>query len=783
MKCYFLAADVPLTKTFTLLPDGQIDKRSYPTVRDFTSFEVAVTTTQELAFYIQAHAGLGHCMLKGQLRRQLKSESRAGSTDPMDLSQWIVFDLDGIDVTDVEDFIHRVLPAEFHDASYVLQWSASAGFSADKQLRCHLFFLMEQTYHPELAKAWLTHLNLNNEVLRKSVTLTASAVALRFPLDRTVVQNDKLIYIAPPTCGEGVADPLNGKRISHVQKSNDKVAFTFPPSLVAATEAQVRATVEELRKELGLAGKSIKYKTLDSAGVVCSNPDVATVTGVRQGRGFIYLNLNGGDSWAYYYSEANPKYLYNFKGEPTYLLSEICPDYWAQINQKQQTVTLQGEAPKLRPFAFRHHATDQLWNGLYDADADHIVALAATSGGKKIADFFIQHGQEAPEVIEDWTYEFQPWNNKVIDFEEKFCNRFERSPYMRAATKEVTRPPSTIYKIIKSIMGDDFTCIEHFMNWLAFIFQTRRKSGTAWVCHGIEGTGKGVFYAHVLVPLFGEKYCVLKQLRDLDDKFNAELEQNLIFVLDEAKLSSQTNSARTLSQIKSLITEPHLSVRAMRANAVQIKNYSNFLFYSNEYDALGISATDRRFNVAPRQENRLFITPADIQAIQDELPEFASYLASYDVDEMKAMTALNNAAKQAMRDASQDALEQLCQAVIDGNLGYFMQYYNAESKMTANMMAFAAYKDALKRWLAEVNRPSIATQSDLEAVFTYLMAPPRPWGAQKFQRIASGNNLVLRDFGEMQLGARVHWRANDMQIALWKKAFDDQAAPSLRNVA
>lgn len=773
MKLTFLAGDCPLTKTFALQPDGTLEKTSYPFVAEFTSHDEIVHTTAELFDALRKHADLGHCLLKGTLRRPLVNESRAGSTSGSDPSQWIVFDLDGIDVPDVETFIARVLPAEFHDASYVLQWSASQGIDANPALRCHVFFLMSSLYQPEQAKQWLTHLNLTSDILRNGVTLTASAMALRFPLDRTVVQNDKLIYIAPPVC-VGVNDHLQGKRIEHIVKANDLVTFAIPVLHTAVLDEAQSSRIAELREELGLPVRKAKYKFVENVGNVCKNPNVATVTGERRARGFVYLNLNGGNSFAYYYPEARPHYLYNFKGEPVYVMADILPDYWERIRQPAP-----GAEGARVPFAFRHLPTDTYFNGIYDAAADSIVEIASTSGGKKISDFFIQNNAVAPDVIPDWTYEFRPHSDVVFDAEARFCNRFERTQYLRAA-----RPggsvPRTVGRLLDSILAGDAQCRAHFINWLAWIFQHRDKTGTAWVFHGVEGTGKGVFYSHVLMPLFGEKYCVIKQLKDLDDKFNAELETNLIFVLDEARLASQTNAAKTLNQIKSMVTEPFLNMRAMRANSVQIRNYSNFLFYSNDYDALNISATDRRFNVAPRQEERLLLRAEDIASIRDELDLFASYLIGYKTDEQMAKTALTNEAKQEMRHASQDAFEQICQAIMDGNLQYFAMFLHAEAKELHNIMKHTAYKATVKEWFLNANNPMFVTEAQINAVFTYLIAPDSGFAPQQFARRLAHKNMPLKESDGRQRGRMVTWRLSPEQRAVWAKDLD--AAPELRAV-
>lgn len=786
MKFYFLVADTPLTKQFTALKNGDIEKTAYPNVLEFTSLEAEISDTAELHSRLCTHASMGHCLVKGRLNKQLVSESRAGSTNSSDPSSWIVFDVDGANVSSVEDFVQTVLPAEFRAASYVVQWSASQGIVPAAGLRFHLFFLLDQEYLPEQAKSFLTELNLTVPVLSDALELTASGVSLRYTVDRTVVQNDKLIYIAPPTC-VNITDPLAGARIEHVVKTTDTVNFRFNNINPARVDQLNKDKINELRKLHNLKPRTTRDTFVENVGFVCSNPERAVVSGERRGRGFVYLNLNGGDSFAYYYPEKNPKYLFNFKGEPVYLLSEICPEYWEQVKAEQfksalQNVGLQAGQP--RPFAFRNQPTDTFWNGVYDEESDRLVALAPTSGGKKINDFYVQYGFAPPKHIEDWTFEFQPWNNTVIDFTAKFCNRFERSKYMRMDPVPAYSVPSTISTIISSVLGNSPECIDHFMNWLAWIFQNRAKTGTAWVMHGVEGTGKGLLYSRILMPLFGEKYCVIKQLRDLDDKFNAELEQNLFFVLDEAKMSSQVNAAKTVNQLKSLITEPFLSVRAMRANAVQVRSYSNFLFFSNDYDALAISETDRRFNVAPRQEKKLRIAPPDIERIDDELEQFAQYLMAYPADEARAKTALDNDAKRLMRLASQDAFEQLCQAMLDGNLEYFMLFMTAEVPVMQDVARFAAYKTTMRQWLDSANQTSFVTADQIDAAFAYLIPSDRR-APQNMQKRLSYKNIQLQTRNHIHRGLETQWKVTDEQMIAWKPLFASSiadAAPPLRAV-
>lgn len=781
MRLHFLAAGVPLTKTFQRLPNGHIDKSAYPNVKNFSSIEIEVNTPDEFHAALNANAERGHCLLKGLLTRTLSNESRAGTTNSITPTQWSCFDIDGLpNVASPEDFVVNILPPVFHDVDYILQWSASSGI-ASTSLRCHIYFMHNTEFSPEQAKLWLTDLNLSSELLSSQLSLTASAMALKFPLDRTVMQNDKLIYIAPPIVSSDIVDPVID-RIQLIRKSKRLCDFDFSLTRNAsAIDAAQHDKVDELRRAAGLRRKRPRYRVIETGERVLLNPEIATVTGERRDRDYVRLNLNGGNSWAYYYHADNPKFLYNFKGEPIVVMADFLPQYWQDIQPR-----LQEERKGIRPFAFRQLATDTLFNGLYDPVTDRIIELAATSGGKKLADFFTQFDIDHDSNI-DWIYDFQPYNDTLIDFDRKFCNKWQRTEYQRfnGVTDQI---PPTIERILRSVLGNDEECYHHFVNWLAAIWQTRQKLGTAWILHGVQGTGKGVLFHHVLVPLFGDKYCVTKQLKDFDDKFNAELETCLIFNIDEVKLSAQSNSSRTLNQLKALITEPVISVRAMRQNAVQVRNFTNFILTSNDFDAMAIDEYDRRFNVAPRQEHRLVLSLDDIEAIQSELTNFACFLNGFAVDLARARTALDNSAKHAMRINSMDSIEQLAYALHTGNLEFFLQFLESAPSisLSGDITLPSKYKDFCHRAVKSVGTKMVVTRADCITLFKYLAGEKKYQGPQIFDRLMSHKRVMVNALqivdGERHRGVVVEWRVNATDLDYWIKITAPEDLPTSNNV-
>lgn len=778
MQLFFLGADVPLTKSFALAADGSIDKSAYPMVKDVTSFHETVNTAEQFLEALKNHAAQGHCLLKGRLNRHLRHESRAGATTALDATQWSCFDLDNLeDVGSVEQFIQQILPPAFHDVDHIIQYSASAGITSEAGIRAHVFFMHSREFVPEQAKLFITDLNLSNPTLAKQVQLSANGLALRFRLDRTVCQNDKLIYIAPPELGDGVVDRLGSERIVLVKGARSFVEFDWSASRnPQAIDAAVVAKVDELREAAGMGRKRARYRMRQNGEQILLNPDHAVVTGERIARGFVYLNLNGGDSWGYYYAEKNPRFLRNFKGEPIVVLADALPEYWQQIQHRRQ-----GDASQRRPFAFRHMPTDTIWNGLYDPVNDRLEQIAQTTR-QSIPDFFTQHNLAPPEVIEDWTFEFWPNVMKQVDFEKKFCNRWSPTEYMKVAADKSAKIPPVIDKVIRSVLANDEECYNHFLNWLAVIFQHRAKTMTAWVFSGIEGTGKGVLYHQILVPLFGQRYCVQKQMIGLEDRFNADLAQCLIYNFDEAKAETNQNARKAYDRLKNMITETTQEIRAMRSNPTQVDNYTNMIFTSNNYDAIGISASDRRFNVAPRQETKIDLTAAEVDAIRGELTQFAKFLNAYEANIDQARVALNNEAKEGMREAGQDWIDQMVTAVEEGNLEYFLQYTELTGD-TSQIAVHSQYIEIIKRWAAAAGRSeSVVTGAELHVAYMHL-GGGNPMGTAKFGRFLAHRNLKLQPMwhaGEKKVlrGLKVVWKLSDEAREQYKHRLGtQQSAP------
>lgn len=679
----FLEAAVPLTKSF-VRTRTEIIKTPYPFVWEFTSHTIEVKDLPALAVAIDHHAALGHCLLKGTLNRELKSESRAGSTDTNSPTDWIVLDFDGLPST-IPDVDSALALMGLGEISYVVQYSASYGI-ADDALRAHVFMQLDRAYAAPLLKQWLTHLNHTVPALRQGMKLTKTGNSISWPLDISACQNDKLIYIAPPVL-KGVKDPMYGqRRVSYQKRRFEKL----PVNVSVSTEKNKELTskrIAELREMDGLPKRAFKYKMHGSQEILIK-PDSATITEMKQERGFVYFNLNGGDSWAYYHPETNPEFIYNFKGEPTYLTKELLPDYWNDLTAKPIRTGSDG----ISYLAFCDRATSAYWRGTYDGNKD-VLELHMAKNETQVRHFAKQYGLPLGDFIPEWDLAFNPRHTgDRVDFNTRTINQFSPTVYMRTPPKPAAKIPPIINRVIRNALGDDELIVEHFLNWLAFILQYRDRTSTAWILHGTTGTGKGVLMTSILRPIFGISHTTSRRMEELNEQYNHFMRNSLLVFVDEVQTKALQNERGVMAKLKNFITEEFITIRAMYQNAMESRNYTNWIFASNMPDPVAIDREDRRFNVGRYQANKLQITEAEVAKISSELQAFHDFLVQYPCDKDKAMSVLDTADRESMIALSESSIDTVAGKLLDGDFEFLVDQLPAGK---ANFQTDFKYLDRL----------------------------------------------------------------------------------------
>ena len=779
MNISFLNASVALTKSYTKLPDGTIEKSSYPNVWEVTSINETVTDLPQFMAAINKHAALGNCLLKGNVLRPLIKESRKDSTDRNATTEWMCLDIDGIDPANGAVTVDSILTAMgLGNVSYILQWSGSMGIT-NNTIRCHIFVMLSRPISAPLIKQWLIQMNHEVPVLKNHQALTKTGNSLLWGLDITACQADKLIYIAPPTL-KNIKSPLSSKpRITLVKRTHDTYDISARINGTDQNRALTDARVLELRDRDGLPKRKIVYKIVGPHEVMVK-PGECIATETKIDRGFVYFNINGGDSWAYYHPENNPDYIFNFKGEPTYLTKELLPAYWESLQTQAYRVTSTG----IIHLAFLDRATSTYYRGTYDPVED-ILDIAPAKNESMVRQYADANGMRLGPNIPEWTMSFNPDDSVRVDFDNRTVNTFERTTYQKTPVKNPTKKPMKcppkIFSIIEHILCKDLEAIEHFINWTACIAQNLDRTRTAWVFQGVPGTGKGILFERVLSPLFGVNQTVIKRSGELTEKWTDFVEGKFIVFIDEVQTSALRDESGVIANMKSLITNTTAQIRMMNRNSYSVENYTNWIFASNKPDPVSIDKNDRRFNVGPYQ-SVAFPKPTDewLDAIADELQDFHNYLMCYQVDKMAAGTPLESQARNTLIALSQSTAESTASALTEGDMSYFVDQLPTDDKYKTDMQKLAKVT-GYRRTLYDViqrTRPDgtcNVTRDELFTIFDYTVGGMNP-SPTSFTKYLGHRQIEIKPVSINQKvvrGIQTTWSDPGALPALIKSHFSD----------
>lgn len=148
-------------------------------------------------------------------------------------------------------------------------------------------------------------------------------------------------------------------------------------------------------------------------------------------------------------------------------------------------------------------------------------------------------------------------------------------------------------ELIRSLCNYEEPAYDYFMNYLAHLVQKpAEKPGVAIVMKSVPGVGKGTLMR--LLSRFNDNYKHLSTGKSLTGDFSGHLMDGYIIFADESVWGGDKSAE---GRLKSLITEPVVSIRAMRKDEIQVKSYCRLFVASNESWAVPVGEGDRRYFV------------------------------------------------------------------------------------------------------------------------------------------------------------------------------------------
>lgn len=724
MKLTFVHADIPLVKTITA--DAI---HPYPRVKRMSSYDTEVNSHNEFIAALRSAASKGHALYKGHFIHPLENESRAGKTASTP-TLFAVLDLDGLDSpipippkTSKEDLeqimseFKKTLPEPWRSTTAIAHASTRWGMGANNKLRAHLFYMLSSPVDQKALKHALINLNLG--VFKDQLDLSASGFALKYPLDVCCAENGRIIYVAPPTLKD-VPSPFLSDDDRFVLLPGPEPFLDVEKLDTTDNSSKVRKAIVALRRNKGLPAQAqAKYRTITLNGErtdVLLNPPKGTFAFAYEARGFVYYNLNGGDSNAYFHPKGKPEYMYNFKGEPIVRFKDVDPETyeWYCETHKEEIVS----ANPIEAFAVLGYHDDKVYRVYHDRERNTVEVLPGNK--QNLEEFYASNGLVYTGEIEHWRIDYDPTDSTVIDEANKRINTFIPTQFMRedlhvspsirkllvynnaAALSEIA---PNIYKLVNHVVGEGTVELNHFINWLAYIWQTYDKPGTAWIFSGVEGTGKGILAHHVLKPLFGEQNTQFLLMGQIEDNFTEWRFGKLMVFIDEFDMAASGRKSRAVATLKNWITERTSPLRGMHKATRNAHVHDNYICFTNIHGALDVPESDRRWNIAPRQERPLRQVVEDIprfiNGLSEELTNFVGFLNDWTVDVSKAMVSLDNQAKRIMKQAAGSILQSFIKDLIDGDIDMMLEVMALESRSPTEGFHHETLRAIVMGWLKD----------------------------------------------------------------------------------
>jgi hypothetical protein len=775
--------NVKLSKTYT---NGETT--AYPSVRKFDSRRVNIPFNNriinKLKVELKRASARGECLLKGISLKDIKQQRRIGLCNKHTPTQHICIDIDGyqkegLDVRKerlsedrikeiAEETIEDLLPDYMQNVSYV--FGVSSSFGIKPTVNIHYHFILDEPVNPKDLRNWLTSLNFikNNQ---KLLTLNTQKQSLKYLIDPAPASNSQLIYIAKPEFNGTSKNPIRNKehRIQEVNK--DKFSFSLKKHLnefdIEGLKAKTKQTINKLRADLGLPKiKSTYFIGRDNEGYeikYLGNPPKMRIQHTYTDGEYAHFNVNDGDSNGYWCLVADPKIMFNFKNEPPFAFETADKEAFNNFVEKHKHLM-----PERNRFMVIHDVERDIYLKVTYREKDNKIVSIYQSKKESCKDWLASKGELEPEIYEPWTTGFDPSKPPGVDWDRRNINTFNPTEYMLTKSrlpKEIKDGLTygygsrlaglcpLIHDIIFHALGSEVVTFEHFINWLAFVFQTKDKAKTAWILQGVQGTGKGMLFEYILSPLFNHPdsvqhhpVAIEKTMANFDDQFNSYIENNLIMVVDEFNINNSKNKDAE-NFFKNAITEPIQTIRTMRANPITRRTFSNFIFNTNESDSAKIDASDRRYNVGDYQRIKLEAVIPNLyereieKEIKSELKNFASFLNQFQVNQSAVKRPLANTAKAKLREVSTESYQLLMMKFIEGDLNKFTEIVETVPATEIEQARYEHVRRTIIKWLmlANTNKECATKKDELRMVFEYF----------------SNKNLPRKSFNAMMLKANI----------------------------
>lgn len=302
-----------------------------------------------------------------------------------------------------------------------------------------------------------------------------------------------------------------------------------------------------------------------------------------------------------------------------------------------------------------------------------------------LEEIMVDYNLEKPSRYPTFKIKFNPQDlGERFNIEKKTFNLFTPTNYMFQSKSDDELDLETVcpttFQLIKNLIPIEKERM-HFINWLSYIFSTRSKIDVSWVFRGAQGSGKNLFFDHIIKPLFGEKQTIVVDDDRLKSDFNGYMMNKLFVAFNEVANDDASSKRSVKSKIKAIVSDKKAIINEKNVKTYEIENFANIVFFSNEAIPILIEGGDRRFNVIEtggklKNISSFAANPTVfIKSLKDELFSFAQFLLNYKNSDMLAGEVIENEAKASIQELSMNRFELFASKLKIGDWDWFDENY------------------------------------------------------------------------------------------------------------
>lgn len=198
------------------------------------------------------------------------------------------------------------------------------------------------------------------------------------------------------------------------------------------------------------------------------------------------------------------------------------------------------------------------------------------------------------------------------------------------------------------------------------------------------------------------------------------------------------------------------------------ENFSSMIFASNKPGPVEVAPDDRRFNVAPYQNDPISLTATEVDdKIPRELATFYRWLMNFKANPDKARKPLISDARKMLIDINRTAIDTVVDALYAGDMQFLWDHLPTNNKeMNAlSTMKVEGFKVLMKEIIED--QPAVLTRDDLFVLLDWCIGN-MPQSPHKFTALLKHHRVHLTQVWKDNRNVRgidVAWKADPIWLA------------------